>query len=173
MVNFIATILQFSRQGEKTGWSYIKISSAVAQTLKPGNKKTFRVKGKLDDHEIKGMSLIPMGEGDFILALNAGIRKAIKKDKGSKVHVQIEVDQAKPKPPAAFITCLKDEPDAFRFFMQLPASHQNYFSNWIKSAKTDTTKTKRIFQCVTALSKKFDFGQMLRAAKKDKEDFSL
>jgi len=171
MVQFTTTILQFSSQAEKTGWSYIKIPSAIAQKLKPDNKKTFRVKGRLDDHEIKGVSLMPMGEGDFIMAVNATMRKAIRKNKGAKLSVQIEIDNKKPQPPAALIECLKDEPDAHAFFKSLSASHQNYFSNWIKSAKTEGTKAKRIAHSVTALSKKFDFGQMLRSIKKDKDDF--
>ncbi len=173
MVQFTTTILQFASQGEKTGWSYIKVPAAIAHKLKPDNKKSFRVKGKFDDHEIKGVSLFPMGDGDFLIALNATIRKAIKKNKGAKLSVQIEIDNKKPQPPTALIECLKDEPEAFTFFKSLSGSHQNYFSNWIKSAKTETTKAKRIAHCVTALSKRFDFGQMLRSIKKDKDDFLL
>jgi len=173
MVQFAATILQFSKQGEKTGWAYIKVPAAIALKLKPDNKKTFRVKGKLDDHEIKGVSLMPMGEGDFIMAVNAAMRKAIRKNKGAKLFVQIEIDNKKPQPPAELIACLKDEPEAFAFFKTLSSSHQNYFSNWIKAAKTESTKAKRIALCVTAMSKKFDFGQMLRSIKKDKDGFLL
>lgn len=167
MVQFTTTILQFAKQGEKTGWSYIKIPAAIAVQLKPDNKKSFRVKGKLDDHEIKGISLLPMGEGDFILAINAAIRKSIRKNKGAKIFVQIEMDNKKPQPPRELIECLKDEPEAFAFFKKLPGSHQNYFSNWIKSAKTEITKTKRIADCVNALSKKFNYAEMMRSLKKD------
>ena len=171
MVQFTTTILQFAEQGEKTGWSYIRIPASIAQQLKPGNKKSFRVKGRLDNYEIQGISLMPMGEGDFIMALNASLRKAIKKNKGAKLVVQIQVDNNKPKPPEEFMECLKDEPDAHAFFRQLSLSHQNYFSNWIKAAKTDATKARRIAHCVDALCRKFDFGQMLRSLKKNKEDF--
>ncbi|HVM89963.1 MAG TPA: YdeI/OmpD-associated family protein [Puia sp.] len=171
MIRFSATILQFDKQGEKTGWSYIKISSKIAQQLKPGNKKSFRVKGKLDDHEIKSVSLLPMGGGDFIMALNGAMRKAVRKTKGAKIAVQIEIDNKKPQPPAKFMECLKDEPGALTFFRQLPFHHQNYFSNWIKSAKTEATKAKRIAHCVTALYRKFNFGQMLREIKKEKNQF--
>ena len=171
MVQFTTTILQFAKQGEKTGWSYIKIPAAIAQELKPGNKRSFRVKGRLDDYEIKGLSLMPMGEGNFIMALNGSIRKAIRKNKGAKLYVQLEADNNKPKPPIELIECLSDEPEALAFFRQLSGAHQNYFSNWIKAAKTDSTKARRIAQCITALSKRFNFGQMMRSLKKDKEDF--
>src|ERR1700734_1203906 len=99
MVRFKTTILQFKAMGEKTGWSYIKVPAALAQQLKPDNKRSFRVKGKLDMHVIGGMALIPMGEGDFILALNAAVRKAIRKQKGATLDVQLEVDGKAIAPP--------------------------------------------------------------------------
>jgi uncharacterized protein DUF1905/bacteriocin resistance YdeI/OmpD-like protein len=171
MIKFTTTILQFAEQGEKTGWSYIKIPAKLAQQLKPGNKKSFRVKGKLDDCAIKGIALIPMGEGDFIMALKASLRKAMKKNKGAKLQVELIPDNEKPKPPAEFMECLADSPAALEFFKTLAPSHQNYFGTWIKSAKTEVTQTKRIAIAITALEKKFHFGQMMQSLKADKEGF--
>ncbi len=162
MVQFVTTILQFEEQAEKTGWTYIHIPVAVAQQLKPGNKKTFRVKGSLDNYLFKGIALMPMGGGDFIMALNATIRKEIKKRKGAMIRVQLEVDKSPVLPPAEFIDCLVDEPKALAFFNKLPKSHKNYFIKWIESAKTEPTKTKRIAQAVNALSKGCQFGPMIR-----------
>ena len=82
MIQFIAKVEQFGAMGEKTGWTYIHIPAPLAQELFPGNKKSFRVKGKLDHWAFEQLALIPMGEGDFILALNTQIRKQIKKNKG-------------------------------------------------------------------------------------------
>src|SRR5277367_2999677 len=112
MVRFKTTILQFKAMGEKTGWSYIKVPAALALQLKPNNKRSFRVKGKLDAHAISGMALIPMGEGDFIMALNAAIRKAIRKQKGDKLDVQLEIDTKVIVPPKDLLECLADEPRA-------------------------------------------------------------
>ena len=56
MVKFSTTILKFDKQGEKTGWTYITIPAKIAQQLNPGNKKSFRVKGRLDDFEIENIS---------------------------------------------------------------------------------------------------------------------
>jgi len=63
MVQFTAVILQFAEQGEKTGWSYVAIPAEIAGKLKPGHKKSFRVKGKLDNYPIRQQALIPMGGG--------------------------------------------------------------------------------------------------------------
>lgn len=169
MVRFTAAIKKFDSQGEKTGWTYIEIPAAVAKKMNPDNKKGFRVKGKLDTYEFSMIALLPMGGGDFIMALNAAMRKGIKKQKGATVQVAMEVDTNEIKPPEELIECLQDEPEALEYFNSLTKGHQNYFTNWIKSAKTDPTKAKRIAATLNALSKKWDFGQMIRAIKKIKE----
>ena len=166
MVRFTAIIKKFDRQGEKTGWTYIEIPAAVAKKMNSKNNKGFRVKGKLDNYDFSMIALLPMGGGDFIMALNASMRKAIKKQKGAAVQVQMMVDTNEIKPPDELIECLEDEPEALLYFNSLTKGHQNYFTNWIRSAKTDPTKAKRIAATLNALSKKWDFGQMLRAMKK-------
>ena len=166
MVRFTASIKKFDRQGEKTGWTYIEIPASIAKTMNSTNKKGFRVKGKLDNYDFSMIALLPMGGGDFIMALNAAMRKAIKKQKGANVQVQMMVDTNEIKPPDELMDCLEDEPEASQYFNSLTKGHQNYFTNWIRSAKTDPTKAKRIAATLNALSKKWDFGQMLRAMKK-------
>lgn len=169
MISFTATILKFGQQGEKTGWTYIVIPAAKGQQLKAGNKRSFRVKGKLDNFPIKGVALLPMGEGDFIMALNAAMRKGIKKQKGAELHVQLQVDDEEIKPSAELMECMADEPQALQNFKSLPRGHQNYFSKWIESAKTDTTKAKRIAYAIRFLSQGKSFTEMIRAMKKEKE----
>lgn len=166
MIRFTATILKFGEKGEKTGWTYFEIPADLAELLQPGVKKSFRVKGKLDAHAIKGIALIPMGGGAFIMPLNATMRKAIKKKLGSMLQVQLQVDKEEYQLNKDFMDCLADEPKAQSFFNSFPASVQRYYSKWIESAKTDATKAKRIALAVTALSKKMDYGEMLRSQRK-------
>ena len=168
MVKLTATLLKFDEQGEKTGWTYLEIPAEVAQKLKPGNKQSFRVKGLLDSFAIAGVALIPMGEGNFIMAVNAGMRKGIGKRKGAQVALRLEVDTAELKLSADFMACLEDEPKGLEFFNSLAKSHRNYFSKWIESAKTEPTKAKRIAQAVNALCKQQDFGVMIRTIKAEK-----
>lgn len=169
MLRFTTTIEKFGAQGEKTGWTYIRVSAQQAQQLKPDNKKSFRVKGKLDAHAISGVALIPMGGGDFIMALNTSMRKAIGKKKGDKLTVQLAADEKLPVINKLLLSCLADEPDAEASFNKMPRSHQLYYSRWIESAKTEATQAKRIAMTVSALLKKMDFGEMLRTAKKERE----
>ena len=167
MIRFTATIERFRENGDKTGWSYIVIPAKLAQQLKPGNKKSFRVKGKLDKHVIEKTSLLPMGEGDFMLPINAAMRKGTGKKYGDKLEVQMEEDKRQLEIDADLMTCLHDEPEALEFFQSLTGSHQRYFSKWIQDAKTETTRTKRIAQAVNALCKRFGYGEMLRSLKKE------
>jgi hypothetical protein len=166
MIEFTATLKQFSEQGEKTGWTYIEIPADIADALKPGNKKSFRVKGKLDKYPIDHVALLPMGGGSFIMAVNAEMRKGLGKKKGAMVKVKLQEDKKEFAFNKDFTDCLADEPAAKAFFSTLPGSHQRYFSKWIDSAKTEQTKTKRIAWAVTALSKKQGYNEMIRSHKK-------
>ena len=58
--------------------------------------------------------------------------------------------------------CLEDEPEAKEFFYSLNKSHQDYFIKWIDSAKTESTRTKRLAQSVTAFTRKMNYGEMIR-----------
>jgi len=162
MVSFTATIKQFAQRGEKTGWYYLDIPADVADLIKPGNKRSFRVKGKLDKHQIKQVSLLPMGQGNFILPVNAAMRKAIRKNKGAMLNVQLAEDKKEPAICQELLDCLADEPIALKNFEKMLPSHQRYFSNWITSAKTDPTKAKRIAKSVNALARGLNFGEMFR-----------
>jgi len=162
MVKFSATILKFDQQGEKTGWTYITIPAKIAQQLNPGVKKSFRVKGMLDNFNIEKTALLPMGEGDFIMAINAAMRKGTGKQKGATIKLQLAIDAAPILPPSELIECMQDEPEALAWFNALPQGHRNYFTKWIDSAKTDVTKAKRIALVIKTMIRKMDFGAMLR-----------
>ena len=166
MIKFNTTILRFDKQGEKTGWTYIEISAAQAKKINPGVKVSYRVKGKLDNYSIEKTAILPMGEGGFIMPLKGQIRKAIGKKMGDKLTVELELDNRQIQPSADFLKCLKQDPEAMKFFKTLPGSHQRYFSKWIDDAKTIQTKTKRIVMAMTAFSKKQGFQEMMRENKR-------
>ena len=169
MIKFSTTIQKFDRQGEKTGWTYITISAKIAKLLNPGIKKSFRVKGKLDGFAIEKTALIPMGEGDFIMAINAAMRKGIRKQKGATLKVELAVDKTPILPPSELLECMADEPEAVKHYNSLPQGHRNYFTKWIDSAKTDVTKAKRIGLVIRTMANKMDFGAMLRLEREERK----
>lgn len=169
MVKFTAALEKLGQQGEKTGWTIINIPAKIANKLNPGTKKSFRVKGKLDAFEIEKVALVPMGGGDFIMAINAAMRKGTRKQKGDEIKVQLEVDASPILPPSELLECMEDEPEALHYFNSLPQGHRNYFTKWIDSAKTDVTKAKRIALVIKTMIRKMDFGAMLREERDERK----
>lgn len=172
MPSFTTTLQKFGEEGDKTRWTYIEIPLAITDELKPGQKKAFRVKGTLDNHPIKLVSLLPMGrsinpDGGFMMPINAGMRRGMgKEDEGTQITVTIELDTDPLPQSTDLLDCLGDDPAALAHFRKLSPSHQNYFSNWVEDAKTIETKTKRLTQAVMGLAMGMDFGQMIRHFKK-------
>ena len=166
MLKFKTPLKKFGKLGEKTGWTYIEVSAAQGQKLKPGSKVGFRVKGMLDALRIKQVALVPMGKGNFILPFNARMRKGTGKQEGDTVVVHLELDERALAPSADFMKCLRDDDRAMAHFKTLAGSHQRYFSKWIEEAKTIQTKTRRITMAVIALGTGQGFPEMIRANKK-------
>lgn len=164
MLHIVTSIERFDKKGEKTGWHFIEISAAKAKKLKD-SKVSFRVKGTIDALTIQKTALIPMGNGDFILPLNATLRKAIGKKHGDKITLNLELDERKLILSPDLISCLKEDPAALQFFKSLPPSHQQYYSKWIESAKTAATKAKRIVISMEGFGKKQVYGEMMLAYK--------
>jgi hypothetical protein len=168
MVEFTTIILQFADQGEKTGWTYIEVPADIAKQLYPGNKKSFRVRGMLDGFAVAGMAVMPMGGGNFIMALKAEIRKGIRKSAGAMLQAKLEVDtDYKVEIPTELQECFDFEPDALEFFNSLPKSHREYFLKWINDAKTTETRAKRIVNTVNAMLRKWGYNIMIREMRKE------
>lgn len=170
MIQFNTVIQKFEKQGEKTGWTYIPVSAQQAAGINPGVKTSYRVSGFLDEFPIEKLAIMPMGDGSYIMPLNAAIRKGIKKGQGASLNVRIALDKEPVPADGDFMECLQDEPTALQSFQKLTKGHQNYFSKWIQSAKTETTKAKRIAMAVNALAKGWGFPEMIRAQKKEKQE---
>lgn len=169
MVKLECVIERFEEKGEKTGWSYIFIPQATAHEIKPNFKKSFRVKGYLDNVPISGMATVPMGEGDFILALKLSLRKQLSKDEGDPIIALLEEDKDfKIVAPEDLIICLQDEQQLWENFQKLSPSHQGYFIKYITDSKTPETRFKRISMVVNAMDKQWDYGKMIRESRGNK-----
>jgi hypothetical protein len=163
MVIIKTIIKKFGKMGEKTGWSYVEISAAQANKIKPDYKRSYKVKGTIDEMEIQQTAMIPMGGGAFIIPLKAGLRKKIGKESGDKVVLKLEEDEKEYQLDKELILCMKDEPVAYVKFKKLPRSHQNYYSKWVESAKTPETKSRRIGVVINGILQDHTLREMLIA----------
>lgn len=169
VISFTSVVQRYGEQGEKTGWFYLAIPAVEAQRLHSADRKGFRVKGYLNEVAIAQQALIPMGEGDYILPLNATLRKALRQPAlGIVVQLRLQKDVSELTIDPDFEVCLAEEPAALTFFRSLAPSHQKYFSKWIAEAKTEVTKTKRIALAIEGLSRKMDYGSMIRMGRERK-----
>ena len=166
MHSFKATILTFTRKGEKSGWTYIDIPLDIITKLKLKNRREFRIKGFIDDVKFERMVCFPVKDGSFLIAINGELRKKLGKKEGAMVTIKFEKDDSGALKSQELLDCLKEEPAAFEQFNSLTSSHQNYFHNYINSAKGADTKAGRILNSINAMLKKQDFGEMIRSLQK-------
>lgn len=164
MIEIKGILEKFDKQGEKTGWTYLRIPSVKARAISP-IRTIYRVRGFLDDYEINQVAILPMGEGDFILPVNGAMRKAIGKSKGAGVLMRLQFDPRPVKADSDFMECLDEFPKAKAQFQSLATSHKNYFAKWLSGAKTQETKANRIAMAIDALSRGLKFNEMLREKK--------
>lgn len=163
MLKFSAIIDKYDSKGEKTGWTYVSIPADILRKLKLKDKKAFRIKGKIDNVSFEKMSTYPMGQGEYIIAIKAELRKKLGKKEGAMVAVSMALDSSEALVSKELMACLKEDPMAYKAFTSQLPSHQNYFHRYIESAKTPATKAGRIVHTIQAMHKKLNYGEMIRS----------
>lgn len=166
MYSFKTVIRKFADKGEKTGWTYVDVPPDIITKLKLPNKKEFRIKGVADDIKFERLACYPIGEGNFIIALNAELRKKLGKKEGAMISIKLEKDEVAAIQSQELIDCLKEDKIALKQFNSLLLSQRNYFHRYVYSAKGTATKAGRIVHILEAMYKKQDFGEMIRSLKK-------
>lgn len=135
----------------KGGWTYAALPDIPLD--KQGPFGWLKVKGSIDGIEIKKYHLMPMDNGKLFLPVKAEIRKLIKKQAGDVVHIVLSADNEALEIPEEFSLCLRDEPEAWRFFQSLNENDQQQYIKWMYAAKTEQTKESRIAGAISRLAK--------------------
>lgn len=127
----------------KGGWTYTEIPE-----IKPSKNLPFgwvQVSGWIEDYKLDKIKLMPMGNGQLFLSVNLKVRKAIKKEAGDWVSVQLTLDEGHVIIPQEIKDCLTIESDKpFMAFLNLSNSNRKAYIDWIYEAKTEKTKLKRL-----------------------------
>lgn len=135
----------------KGGWTYAAIPEVLQDKKSPFG--WVKVKGSIDDFEIKNHKLMPMGNGKLFLPVKASIRKKIGKEEGDYVRVVLFSDNSPTEIPEELLDCLKEDPVLYQTFLNYTFGQQKEFIDWIYSAKTDNTKVDRIAETLNMLAK--------------------
>ena len=135
----------------KGGWTYARLPE-----VKPGKSwfNWVKVKGCIDDYEIKAYNLMPIGNGQLFLPVKKEIRKKIKKEAGDYVKVELYHDSDPLEIPSEFLDCLRDDPVAHKNFFTYSESVQKQIVDWIYSAKKEETKINRMAEAVNRCASK-------------------
>lgn len=134
----------------KGGWTFARIPEIMQDKDAPFG--WVKVQGSIDGYIIKKYHLMPMGQGQLFLPVKAEIRKKIGKQAGDMVHITLYPDTEELEVPEDMMLCLKDEPEALRFFNSISESERKYYINWVYGAKKEETRISRLTRAVTMLS---------------------
>ncbi|RFS13541.1 YdeI/OmpD-associated family protein [Emticicia sp. C21] len=135
----------------KGGWTFAEIPQIPQDKNSPFG--WVRVRGTIDDFEIRSYNLMPMRNGKLFLAVRLEIRKKIKKQAGDKVRVILFSDDLPIDIPEELVECLQNESGLYEKFETYSEGEKKGFINWIYSAKTDETRADRIVKTLEKIEK--------------------
>ncbi len=133
----------------KGGWTYAAIPEILQD--KHAHFGWVKVKGSIDDFEIRNYNLMPMGNSQLFLPVRSEIRKKIGKKAGDWVHVILFSDNGPAEIPEEFLVCLMEDADAHKTFVGLSDEQQKNIIDRIYSAKTDDIKVERMADTLNRL----------------------
>jgi hypothetical protein len=133
----------------KGGWTFILIPWQAPKTDLPFG--WFVVKGKIDNYEIKQFKLWPTKDGQLFLPLKAAIRKAIKKDVGQSIAIELYKDDSEIEIPDEFIICVQESPKAWSNFEKMSSTSKKQFVDFVYETKNIETRAKRIIEVIEKL----------------------
>lgn len=150
LVNHEYLLQKFAGKG---GWTYAEIPEILQNPNNPFG--WVKIRGFVDDYELKQYKLMPMGNGKLFLPVKAEIRKKIKKQAGDYVHVILFSDDSKLEIPQEIIECFEHESKKiYETFLNFTEGEQKAYLDWIYEAKTEETKANRIVKMMSRLQKK-------------------
>lgn len=126
----------------KGGWTYARLPG-----VKPDPHAHFgwiKVRGLIDDFEIRQYHLMPMGNGELFLPVRAEIRKKIKKQAGDTVKVVLYRDEDEIYIQEELQACLDMDPDAKKSFDKLSIEKQRELIQYIYKLKNPENRAERI-----------------------------
>lgn len=130
--------------------AYVSIPFNVEEVY--GTRGQVKVKAWFDKQPYRGI-LANMGTGCHIIGVRKDIRQAIKKNIGDRIVVELEFDTEERvvEIPDDLKNALAENQKAKVFFDSLSFTNRKEYSVWIKSAKKEQTREKRLRETIQKL----------------------
>lgn len=147
-VTFTAPLEKFSGKG---GWTFVRIPAEFSERL--GIRGMVPVLATVEGLVFE-RSLMPIGDGTHMIAINKDMLKAIGKRLSDDVTVHIAV-QNQPHPvriPEELSIAFDLDPEGKDLFFSLPRSTQRGLMMWLESARTAHTRANRAGEILRRLS---------------------
>jgi hypothetical protein len=152
IINDTFLIQKFEGKG---GWSYVLFEEDLSAYKSKG--AWVKVKGSVDQVEVKQLKLAPYGGGKLMFTLNADLRKRLKKEAGQKVKITLYVDENELITPDVVKEVLQLFPEELIFFESLSESQRAFFINHVLEAKSEETTVLRLNNMLVKLKQKKRF----------------
>ncbi len=150
LFNAAVTLARFPGKG---GWTYAPVGVLA------GKPKThfgvLKVRGRMDEVVLDACHLMPMGQGQRFLPVNAALRKQLGKQAGDIVQLQLFAVEDVAEPGIAladFIECLAEVPAALRAFQELGPTQQQAWLRWVNEVRTDQQQISRVESALVQLA---------------------
>src|SRR5690606_29232550 len=103
---------QLKKYPGKGGWTYLSLPKPVSLGKKPFGQN--KVNGRIDDYPFTDLSIWNTKAGDLFFPVKSEIRKAIGKEDGDLVTIEIftGISPNPELPPNALYALLEEEPEA-------------------------------------------------------------
>jgi hypothetical protein len=131
------------------GGAFVEVPFDVEAAF--GSKRP-KVRAMIEGLPYRG-TLVRMGADCHIFPVLKDIREQVGKGFGDEVEITLEAD-AEPRTvelPPELAEFFEQEPAVRDFFEKLAYTHQKEYVNWIKDAKQETTRQKRVAKTIELL----------------------
>ena len=135
----------------KGGWTYVLLPPlALRQNLPFG---WVVVDGVIDEVPLRQVKLMGMGGGRHFLALNAALRKRLKKGDGDEVLLRLEESVTTAEVPDELLACFAEAPKkAYTNWLALPATTRKQHLDRIYATADLDRRAERIVVLLASLS---------------------
>lgn len=154
MQPFIDDTFTLLKSEKKGSWTYILIplDRPVAKT--PFGMK--KVNGFIDAYELKDFTMWSIKSQGHFVSVKTEIRKAIGKEVGDTVRLQLFTDELPGVADDDFMICLRDDPEAHAKFMAYPEKKRHAITAWVYAPATEDGKVQRIADAIDRITAGFD-----------------